>query len=41
MLIILNKVKLITASLLISMLPLHEDNEIKFNKYIKLIKDLV
>jgi capsule biosynthesis phosphatase len=38
---VLNKVKLITASLLISMLPLHEDNEIKFNKYIKLIKDLV
>jgi len=38
---VLNKIKLITASLLISMLPLHEGNEIKFNKYIKLIKDLV
>jgi capsule biosynthesis phosphatase len=36
----LNKIKLITASLLISMLPLHDDDETKFNKYIKLIYDL-
>jgi len=36
----LNKIKLITASLLISMLPLHEDDETKFNKYIKLIESL-
>jgi capsule biosynthesis phosphatase len=33
----LNRIKLITASLLISMLPLHNEDEIKFNKYIKLI----
>ena len=38
--IALNKIKLITASLLISMLPLHDDDETKFNKYIKLIYDL-
>ena len=38
---VLDKVKLITASLLISMLPLHDDDETKFNKYIKLIKGLV
>jgi len=37
---VLVKIKLITASLLISMLPLHEDDETKFNKYIKLIHDL-
>lgn len=37
---VLEKIKLITASLLISMLPLHEDDEVKFNKYIKLIHDL-
>lgn len=37
---VLNKIKLITASLLISMLPLHDDDETKFNKYIKLIYDL-
>ena len=37
----LNKIKLITASLLISMLPLHEDDETKFNKYIKLIYNLI
>jgi capsule biosynthesis phosphatase len=37
----LKKVKLITASLLISMLPLHDDDETKFNKYIKLIESLV
>ena len=37
----LNKIKLITASLLISMLPLHEDDEVKFLKYIKLIEGLV
>jgi len=36
----LSKIKLITASLLISMLPLHEDDETKFNKYIKLIESL-
>ena len=38
---VLDKIKLITASLLISMLPLHEDDETKFNKYIKLIEGLV
>jgi thiamine kinase-like enzyme len=38
--IALGKIKLITASLLISMLPLHDDDENKFNKYIKLIYDL-
>lgn len=38
---VLDKVKLITASLLISMLPLHEDDEVKFLKYIKLIEGLV
>ena len=38
--IALDKIKLITASLLISMLPLHDDDENKFNKYIKLIYDL-
>jgi capsule biosynthesis phosphatase len=38
---ILKKVKLITASLLISMLPLHDDDETKFNKYIKLIESLI
>jgi hypothetical protein len=38
---VLEKIKLITASLLISMLPLHDDDETKFNKYIKLIKGLV
>lgn len=38
---ILEKIKLITASLLISMLPLHNDDEIKFNKYIKLIENLI
>ena len=37
---VLEKIKLITASLLISMLPLHDDDEVKFNKYIKLIHDL-
>ena len=38
---VLEKIKLITASLLISMLPLHDDDETKFNKYIKLIEGLV
>jgi hypothetical protein len=38
---VLEKIKLITASLLISMLPLHDDDETKFNKYIKLIQSLV
>jgi len=38
---VLDKIKLITASLLISMLPLHNDDETKFNKYIKLIESLV
>jgi len=38
---VLIKIKLITASLLISMLPLHDDNEAKFIKYIKLIEGLV
>jgi capsule biosynthesis phosphatase len=36
----IEKIKLITASLLISMLPLHDDDETKFNKYIKLIHDI-
>jgi hypothetical protein len=36
----LEKIKLITSSLLISMLPLHDEDETKFNKYIKLIHDL-
>jgi capsule biosynthesis phosphatase len=35
---VLKKIKLITASLLISMLPLHDEDENKFNKYIKLIE---
>lgn len=35
---VLEKIKLITASLLISMLPLHEEDKNKFNKYIKLIE---
>lgn len=38
---VLKKIKLITASLLISMLPLHDNDETKFNKYIKLIEGLV
>lgn len=37
----LNNIKLITSSLLISMLPLHSDDEIKFSKYIKLINNLI
>ena len=36
----IEKIKLITASLLISMLPLHDEDETKFNKYIKLIHDI-
>jgi capsule biosynthesis phosphatase len=36
----IEKIKLITTSLLISMLPLHDDDETKFNKYIKLIHDI-
>ncbi len=39
--IALSKIKLITASLLISMLPLHDDDEVKFNKYIRLIRSLI
>jgi capsule biosynthesis phosphatase len=38
---VLDKIKLITSSLLISMLPLHDDDKTKFNKYIKLIEGLV
>lgn len=38
---IIKNVKLITASLLISMLPLHEDDERKFIKYTKLIETLI
>jgi capsule biosynthesis phosphatase len=38
---ILKKIKLITASLLISMLPLHDEDETKFNKYIKLINQCI
>ncbi len=37
----LNKIKLITASLLFSLLPLHEENEEQFNKYFKLIENLI
>ena len=38
---VLKKIKLITASLLISMLPLHDEDETKFNKYIKLIENIL
>ena len=38
---VLEKIKLITASLLISMLPLHDDDETKFNKYKRLIESLI
>jgi len=37
----LDKIKLITASLLFSLLPLHDENEKQFNKYFKLIKNLI
>ena len=34
-------IKLITASLLFSLLPLHEESSIKFTKYFKLIENLL
>ena len=37
----LDVIKLITASLLFSLLPLHEENEEQFNKYFKLIENLL
>lgn len=37
----LNIIKLITASLIFSLLPLHEENEEQFNKYFKLIESLL
>jgi hypothetical protein len=37
----LEKIKLITASLLFSLLPLHEENKDQFNKYFKLIENLL
>jgi thiamine kinase-like enzyme len=37
----LNKIKLITASLLFSLLPLHEENKEQFNRYFKLIENLI
>ena len=37
----LKNVKLITASLIFSLLPLHEENEEQFNKYFKLIESLL
>jgi capsule biosynthesis phosphatase len=37
----LDIIKLITASLIFSLLPLHEENEEQFNKYFKLIKNLI
>jgi capsule biosynthesis phosphatase len=36
-----NKIKLITASLILSLLPLHEEDENKFKKYIKLVNTLI
>jgi thiamine kinase-like enzyme len=37
----LDIIKLITASLIFSLLPLHEENEEQFNKYFKLIENLL
>jgi capsule biosynthesis phosphatase len=37
----LDMIKLITASLIFSLLPLHEENEEQFNKYFKLIENLL
>jgi hypothetical protein len=37
----INDIKIITASLLFTLLPLHDEDENKFNKYIKLIKNLI
>lgn len=37
----LNNIKLITASLYFSLLPLHSIDDVKFNKYLKLIKNLL
>jgi hypothetical protein len=37
----INNIKLITASLLFTLLPLHTENKNKFDKYIKLIQSLV
>jgi capsule biosynthesis phosphatase len=36
-----DKIKLITASLILSLLPLHEEDENKFKKYIKLVNTLI
>ena len=36
-----NNIKIVTASLLFTLLPLHDDNKDKFTKYIKLIKNLI
>jgi capsule biosynthesis phosphatase len=36
----INNIKLITASLLFTLLPLHDEDKNKFKKYIKLIKNL-
>jgi hypothetical protein len=37
----INDIKMITASLLFTLLPLHDEDEDKFDKYIKLIKKLI
>ena len=37
----INDIKIITASLLFTLLPLHDEDKEKFNKYIKLIKSLI
>ena len=37
----LDTIKLITASLIFSLLPLHEENKEQFNKYFKLIENLI
>jgi len=37
----INDIKIITASLLFTLLPLHDEDKDKFNKYIKLIKSLI
>jgi hypothetical protein len=34
-------IKIITASLLFTMLPLHEEDEVKFKKYFQLINNLL
>jgi hypothetical protein len=37
----MNDIKTITASLLFTLLPLHDEDKEKFDKYIKLIKSLI